>query len=162
MKQECKLSSIRVIWVAVLGVVLALGTARGWPAAVLAVIVGVLFQVGYVRTFPHVSQWLGFGSVDDVRPAHHARSAAAIPRVTLYTAAGCPFCPLVRQRLHQLQQELWFALDEHDVTFPSATLRGRGIRSVPAVEVDGRFLVGNATSYALVAFLTGGRLKAAS
>ena len=162
MKQECKLSSVRAMWMAVLIVVPMLAVTRGWPAAVFVVMVGVLIQIGYVRNFRHVSQWLGFGSVDDVRPAHHATSANAIPHVTLYTAIGCPFCPLVRQRLHDLQQELWFAFDERDVTFRPAKLRDCGIRSVPAIEVDGRFLVGNATSDALVTFLTGGALKAAS
>jgi glutaredoxin len=162
MKQECRLSSVRVMWVAVLIVVLVPAATRGWPAALFVAMVAALLQVGYVRNFRHVSRWLGFGSVDDVRPAHRATTIRAIPHVTLYTARGCPFCPLVRQRLHELQQELWFALDEQDVTFRSARPRGRVIRSVPVVEVDGRFLVGNATSDALAAFLTGEALKAAS
>jgi len=162
MKQECRLFSIRAMWMAILIVVPMLAATRGWPAAVFVVMVGVLVQIGYVRNFRHVSQWLGFGSVEDVRSAHHAASVNAIPHVTLYTAVGCPFCPLVRQRLHDLQQELWFAVDERDVTFRPAKLRDRGIRSVPVVEVNGRFLVGNATSDALVTFLTGGALKAAS
>ena len=150
------------MWLVFAIVVVALGVTRGWPAAVFAVMIGALVQVGYVRNFRHVSQSLGFGSVDDVRPAYHPTIARSIPRVALYTAIGCPFCPLVRQRLHELQQELWFELDEHDVTFRAATLHGRGIRSVPVVEVDSRFLVGNATSDALVRFLTGDTLKAAS
>src|ERR687887_1463308 len=149
MKQECRLFSVRAIWSVLAVVVLALGVTRGWPAAVFAVMVGALVQVGFVRNFRHVSHWLGFGGADDVRPAHLPTSAGPIPRVTLYTAAGCPFCPLVRQRLHDLQQELWFELDEHDVTFRPGQAGGRAIRSVPVVQVDGRILVGHVTSDAL-------------
>jgi glutaredoxin len=160
-KQECKLSSVWSIWIAIPFVALVAAATRGWWIALFVATVGVLFQIGYVRNFRHVSRWLGYGSVEDVRPSHHL-TIKSLPRVTLYTAAGCPFCPIVRQRLHELQQELFFELDEQDVTFRPQTLRDRGIRSVPVVEVAGRQLIGNQTSDALAAFLAAGTLKAAS
>jgi glutaredoxin len=143
------------MWIAIPAVALVLGITKSWTAGVLVLMIGVLFEIGYIRNFRHVSAWLGYGSVDDVRPSHQIRTDATIPRVTLYTATGCPFCPIVRERLEQLRQELWFDLDEQDVTFRSQKLRERGIRSIPVVEVGNRLLVGNATSDALAAFLTG-------
>lgn len=160
MKQEFRLASVWSLWIAIPVAAVAVGIAAGWPIAVLAAIVGVLAEIGFVRNFRHVSEWLGYGPVEDVRPPHRVTPDRTIPRVRLYTAAGCPFSPLVRERLEQLRQELWFELDEQDVTLRPQKLRSRGIRSVPVVEVDGRFLVGNQTSAALAAFLTGEELRA--
>ncbi len=162
MKQECRLTSLWSLWIAIPAIAAAISIWRGWPAAVLVALVGVMAEIGYIRNFRHLSSWLGYGLVDDVRPAHRVTPERTVPHVTLYTAAGCPFCPLVRERLEQLRQELWFDLDEQDVTFRPQTLRARGIQSVPVVEVDGRCLVGNQTSAALAAFLTGEELRAAS
>jgi glutaredoxin len=147
------------MWIAIPAIALVFGFTKSWTAAVLVLLVGVLFEVGYIRNFQHVSGWLGYGSVDDVRSPRHISTGGSIPRVTLYTAAGCPFCPIVRERLEQLRQELWFDLDEQDVTFRSQKLRARGIRSIPVVEVGSRVLVGNATSDALAAFLTDGSVS---
>jgi len=56
----------------------------------------------YVKYFPRVSRYLGYGSVKDEpgEPTHKK-----IKQVTLYTALGCPFCPLVERRLRELQKE---------------------------------------------------------
>lgn len=156
-KQECRLSSIWTMWVAVPAFALVAGLMRGWWAGLLLVAVGVVFQVTYVRVFPHVSSWLGYGSVDDVPVPAPAHEPAVVPRVTLYTAAGCPFCPIARRRLEQLQYRLGFELDEQDVTFRRQLLIEKGIRSVPAIEADGHLLVGNATSDTLARFLRGQR-----
>jgi glutaredoxin-like protein DUF836 len=153
-KQQCQLSSVWAMWIAIPAIALVFGLTKSWTAAVIVLMAGVLFEAGYIRNFRHVSGWLGYGSVDDVRPPRQSGTVASIPRVTLYTAAGCPFSPIVRERLEQLRQELWFDLHEQDVTFRSQKLRARGIHSIPVVEVDNRLLVGNATSAALASFLT--------
>ena len=162
MKQESWLVGLWSFWIGLPAVALAVGAWRGWPFALLVLMAGVLAKVGYVRNFRHLSPWLGYGPVEDVRPPHHLATGTAVARVTLYTAAGCPFCPLVRERLEQLRQELWFDLDEKDVTLHPRRLTARGIRSVPVVETNGRRLVGNATSEALAAFLAAPAMKAAS
>jgi len=154
MKQECRLSSIWTIWAGVPALAIIIGTMRGWWVALFVTIVGIIAEIGYVRMFPHISNLLGYGSVADVK-AHATRDAAAGQRVTLYTALGCPFCPMVRQRLDELQHALHFELSERDVTFHPQVLTAKGIRSVPAVETGGRFLVGTVTSEKLEAFLKG-------
>jgi glutaredoxin len=54
-----------------------------------------------------------------------------------------------------LQRNLDFEFEEVDITFRPDLIREKGFRSVPIIEVDGRFWVGNATSAQLAAFLTG-------
>jgi glutaredoxin len=73
--------------------------------------------------------------------------------VVLYTANVCPFCPIVRRRLTELQRRMGFELEEVDVTFRLELIRAKGLRSVPVVEADGRTLIGNATSEALAALV---------
>ncbi len=87
-------------------------------------------------------------------PAEQASLNTTAVKVTLYTANVCPFCPIVRQRLIELKQQMSFELDEVDVTFQPQIVLQKGLRSVPVIEAGGRFLVGNATSAQLVAFLT--------
>jgi len=156
MKQECRLASVWTIWAAIPATALVVGITSGWWLALLIVGVGVLSEVGYVRVFPHISGLLGYGSVQDSKSPVPA-IAVSPPRLILYTARGCPFCPIVRRRLEQLRQDLHsrFELEEHDITFRPQLLFDKGIRSVPAIEADGRFLVGNVTSDQVVAFLKG-------
>jgi glutaredoxin len=51
---------------------------------------------------------------------------------------------------------LGFDLQEVDVTFRPQIVSEKGFRSVPVIEAGGRFLVGNATSAELAAFLKEG------
>jgi glutaredoxin len=152
MKQQCYLWSVWLSWVGlpILAVVVGLGV--GWQAGVFVLLVGVVAQVSYVRWFPRVSRWVGYGSVADV-PVE-AMPAASVSQVTLYTANVCPFCPLVRERLQRLRQELGFELHEVDVTFRPGLVQSKGFRAVPVVEVDGRYVLGNATSAQLAVLLT--------
>jgi glutaredoxin len=124
----------------------------GWLSGLVMLVAGALFQVMYVRAFPRLSRILGYGSVDD-RPATDAVMPAHLPQVTLYTASVCPFCPIVRNRLTALQQRQSFELNEIDVTFRPEIVRAKGIRSVPVIEVNGRTLIGNATSAQLADLL---------
>jgi glutaredoxin len=152
MKQECPLPFVWLTWLALPGLALLLWWTRGWPAAVLVILVGVVVQITYLRVFPRISRWVGYGSVKDV-PAGEASAGTYAPRVTLYTANVCPFCPIVKRRLMALKQQVPFALDEIDVTFKPHIVVQKGFRSVPVIESQGRYLVGNATSAELSAFL---------
>jgi glutaredoxin len=86
----------------------------------------------YVSAFPSISRLLGYGSV---------------------AAVGCPFCPIVRHRLHALREALGFELEEIDVTLRPGLLVAKGIRAVPVVEVGGHTHVGNATTAELESFI---------
>jgi hypothetical protein len=72
----------------------------------------------------------------------------------LYTANVCPFCPIIKQRLVELQRTFGFELSEVDISFHPGLVKQKGIKSVPAVETDGRLWIGNATTAQLVSFLT--------
>jgi len=78
------------------------------------------------------------------------------PHVTLYTANVCPFCPIIKRRLAELQRQHRFAIEEVDVTFRPEIVRAKGLRSVPVLEANGRRLVGNATSAQITEFLRAG------
>ena len=152
MKQQCLLWSVWLTWVALPVVALPAFLLVGWPGALAVVVAGVGWQLLYLRLFPRLSAAMGYGSVADVA-ADPAGAPPAAKRVTLYTASLCPFCPLVRARLANLQQRLGFELSEIDVTLRPELVRSKNLRAVPVVEANGRFWVGNATSAELLAFL---------
>lgn len=149
-KQHCPLAFVWLTWLGVPALALYLALSESWIAAIVVVAAAILAQLAYLRLFPRVSRLLGYGSVADLR-AHSTVSAP--PRVVLYTANVCPFCPIVRRRLEKLREELDFALEEVDVTFRPRIVKDKGLRSVPVIEAGGRLLVGNATSAELSAFL---------
>jgi glutaredoxin len=138
-------------WTVVPAVAVMIGLTRGWWLAFFVTAVGVVAEFAYVRAFPYLSPMLGYGSVEDVKPS--AATVTVVPRVTFYSALGCPFCPIVRRRLEELQQRLGFELVVEDITFRPQRLIEKGLRSVPVVEAGGHFLVGHATSDAIAAFL---------
>jgi predicted DsbA family dithiol-disulfide isomerase len=91
---------------------------------------------------------MGYGRITDEPPS----AVRPMPiTVRLYTALGCPFCPLIEQRLESLQQTSGFSLQKIDVTLRPDILASKGIRSVSAVEVQGRFLFGLASTKDLAA-----------
>ena len=71
----------------------------------LWIVLAPVFQMAYIRLFPRVSNALGDGSVEDVSAEEFAPASVD---VTLYTAAGCPFCPIVEQRLEALRRTMGF------------------------------------------------------
>jgi glutaredoxin len=149
--QACRLSSVWMTWTVVPTVAVMIGVTRGWWLAFFVTAVAVVAEFAYVRAFPYLSAMLGYGSVEDVKPP--AATVIVVPRVTFYSALGCPFCPIVRRRLEELQRRLGFELVVEDVTFRPQRLTEKGLRSVPVVEAGGHFLVGHATSDAIAAFL---------
>jgi glutaredoxin len=153
MKQQCYLYNVWFTWLGIPAIAILMGLVAGLWAFLFILLVGVFAQIAYIRVFPKVSRWIGYGTVEDVA-AESPKQPVTVPKVTLYTANVCPFCPIVRQRLVQLQHTLGFELSEVDVTFQPGLIRDKGIRSVPVVETEGRLWIGNATSAQLVSFLT--------
>lgn len=109
-------------------------------------------QWAYIRSFPRISRYLGYGRVEDEAIEKVSQAPA---RVTLYTALGCPFCPLVEKRLAALQKVMGFTLEKIDVTLRPDLLTRKGIRGVPVVEVGEKRMTGNATTRQLAKLIMG-------
>ncbi|RMF61728.1 MAG: hypothetical protein D6748_00940 [Calditrichaeota bacterium] len=152
MKQECPLLFVWLTWLVLPVLALILGISHSWLTGGFVLMVGILAQIAYIHWFPIISPWIGYGTVQDI-PPEETQSTHEKLTVTFYTANVCPFCPIVRERLNELKKTMAFELVEVDVTFRPQLLLRKGIKSVPVVEVGGRFLVGNATSSQLAAFL---------
>jgi glutaredoxin len=153
MKQQCYLVNVWSTWVLLPVFSIGMGFYAGWLAGVVVILAGVFAQIYYIKIFPRMSRALGYGTVEDV-PVDSSLQTRGVSRVTLYTASVCPFCPIVKRRLVDLQRNLGFELHEVDITFQPGLIREKGIRSVPVIEIDGRYWFGNATSAQLLAFLT--------
>ena len=156
MEQRCHLAFVWLTWVGVPLLAVVVGIRAGVLAAVVTLAVGIIAQILYLRWFPHLSRWMGYGSVADTSAANMP-TGAPLPPVTLYTANVCPFCPIIRQRLADLQRQHPFKVEEIDVTFRPEVIRAKGLRSVPVLEANGRLLVGNATSAQIAEFLRSGQ-----
>jgi glutaredoxin len=160
MKQRCYLAMVWLTWLGVPLLALVVGwrisatsgLGVGVAAGLIVLLVGIAGQVLYIRWFPFLSGSMGYGSVADT-PADPAPTTIQVPRVTLFTANVCPFCPIIKQRLADLQRQSPFELEEIDVTFRPEVIRAKGLRSVPVLEANGRQLVGNATSKQIAEFL---------
>ena len=153
MKQQCYLINIYLNWLVYAGGFLYLIYIDKLPFA-LFWIVWLPFTLWiYLRIFPSVSRWFGYGSVDDELAKNLESSLRS---VTLYTSLGCPFCPIVSNRLESLKEEMGFELKLIDVTLRPELLRKKGIKAVPVVEIGERTLVGNATSLQLAQFISAG------
>ena len=153
MEQRCHLAMIWLTWLGLPLLAIVVGLRAGVVAGLTVLVVGVVAQVLYVRWFPRMSPWLGYGSVADT-PPEPIRVSTHLPRVTLYTANVCPFCPIVKRRLQALQRQHQFEMEEIDVTFRPEIIRAKGLRSVPVLEANGEVLVGNATSAQIAEFLS--------
>ncbi len=153
MEQRCHLAAVWLTWLGLPLMALVFGLRVGLAAGVVVLVVGIVGQIVYIRWFPYFSRWIGYGSVADTAPGS-APTPTALPPVTLYTANVCPFCPIIRRRLTELQRAYRFEVHEVDVTFRPDLIRAKGLRSVPVLEAGGRLLVGNVTSAQIADFLT--------
>jgi glutaredoxin len=152
MEQRCYLGAVWLTWIGLPLLAVVVGLRVGVVTAVVVLAIGIAGQVLYLRWFPRMSPWMGYGSVADT-PADVNAIPARVPRVTLYTANVCPFCPIIKRRLAALQQLSPFEIEEVDVTFRPEIIRAKRLRSVPVLEVNGQLLVGNATSAQIAGFL---------
>ena len=153
MEQRCHLAAVWLTWLGIPLLAIVIGLRAGWLGALFVLVVGVAGQLLYLRVFPRLSRWLGYGSVAD-EPAPPVAAPTPWPDVTFYSASVCPFCPIVRRRLADLQSQHPFEVKEVDVTFRPEIVRSKGLRSVPVLEANGRILAGNATSSQIAEFLT--------
>jgi len=159
MKQQCHISFVYGSWIILLcGLGFSLLRGNVVQAVFWVFFVG-LFLWLYVRYFPSLAGYMGYGSVAD-RPANNVQSSNA--SVILYTGVGCPFCPIVKKRLTELQTKMGFELSEIDVTLKPDLLIRKGIRALPVIEVAEALRVGNGTSEEIADFIlahsTEGRL----
>lgn len=145
MKQQCYMAMIYCSWAVYLGGLVFLGYRSQWAFAAGWLIAAPLIEWLYIRKFPSLSPLMGYGAIADESAPVSAPPASAA-EVTLYTALGCPFCPLVEERLEQLRQQMDFPFERIDVTLRPDLLASKGIRSVPVVEVGGKLLFGLVTT----------------
>ncbi len=151
MKQQCHVSLVYGSWlIVVCGIIFYLFRGN-YIQAVLWLLFIPLFLWLYVRYFPSISQYMGYGSVED-RPATSVAPVAG--SVTLYTGLGCPFCPIVKRRLTELQSKMSFELHEVDITFKPELLISKGIRTLPVIEIGDAKWIGNGTSLQLSQFIS--------
>ncbi len=150
MKQQCHISFVYGSWMVLLiGAGFYLFRGSVVQAAVWVFFVG-LFLWLYVKYFPSLAKFMGYGSVAD-KPANNLQSSRA--RVILYTGVGCPFCPIVEKRLTELQKKMGFELSKIDVTLKPDLLIKKGIRALPVIEVAAALRVGNGTSEEIAEFI---------
>lgn len=152
MKQQCSMAFIYFSWALYFGGLVFLVLRGQYVFALVWLVMTPLIQLAYVRTFPSISRYIGYGSVKDRQAEVMAKAPA---KVTMYSALGCPFCPVVKQRLVALQAEMGFDLTEVDVTLKPDLLISKGIRSVPVVEVGEARIIGHATSEQLANLIRG-------
>jgi glutaredoxin len=152
LKQQCHISFIYLSWIIFIGGVLAYLSLGKYIQAGVWLVMVPLALWAYVKYFPVVSGIMGYGSVED-KPA--SQFEPSLSRVVVYTGRGCPFCPIVKERLVGLQAKMGFQLEEIDVTFRPELLMSKGIRALPVIEVGDKLLVGNATSEQLVSLIVG-------
>jgi len=148
MQKRCLMLMIYLSWSIYAGGLAYLGWRAQWALALGWLVAAPLALWLYIVKFPALSPFMGYGRITDEPSLLTGRAPA---KVTLYTALGCPFCPLMEQRLHALQKGLDFELHKIDVTLRPDLLASKGIRSVPVVEVSGRLLIGLVTSKDLAA-----------
>lgn len=151
MKQQCYLAMIYLSWVLLVGGLIFFIFEHRFLLALGWVLLLPLAMWGYIRAFPSLSQMMGYGRIQDEPARTESRSQT---EVRLYTALGCPFCPIVKQRLSGLRERMGFQLEEIDVTLKPGLLAAKGIRAVPVVEAGSRQLVGNATSEQLAELIS--------
>ena len=150
--QRCPIVLLYLNWLAFLGVAAYLALERQPVFLAVWIVVAPPALYGYIRVFPRISRLLGYGSVTDREAVDPARAAA---RVTLYTGAGCPFCPIMEQRLRALQVTMGFELEVIEVTRRPGLVGRKRIGSVPLIEVDGRRRAGCLTSRDVAVLIAG-------
>jgi glutaredoxin len=159
MKQQCYLAAIYLNWLLLVGGAGYLLFTHRYGFAFTWLIVLPLAMRGYIHAFPSFSQAMGYGTVNDCQAelikTTASRDNSTTVKVTLYTALGCPFCPIVEKRLRALGESLGFEIEKIDVTLRPDLLASKDIQAVPVVEVEERRLQGNATSEQLTEVILG-------
>jgi len=145
---------IYLSWALYAGGLVYFGWRGRWVPALVWLAAVPLVEWLYIRKFPSLSPSMGYGPIAD--ECAEATGNAPV-KVTLYTALGCPFCPLIEQRLEELRKRMGFTLEKIDVTLRPDLLAAKGIRSVPVVEAGARLLFGLVTTKELAAAIADAR-----
>ena len=146
LKQHCSAYGFLLFVLVGVGVFILLLTVTNIIGGLVWLVLWPTFLWVFLRFFPAIALFIGYGLVDDVQPAAQRPTPTS---VRLYTNLACPFCPLVKSRLRALQAQMDFELEIVDVSLRPDVLISKGIMSVPVVEVGQDRLVGNATSQQL-------------
>ena len=152
MKQRCYLINIYLNWILYIGGFVYLVVSGRLPFGIFWIFWLPFGLWLYIRWFPTISHLFGYGRVEDTN-ADEVKSSSET--VNLYTAIGCPFCPIVTSRLEKLKIKMGFELNKVDVTLNPELLRRKGITAVPVVEVQDRLLTGNLTTLQLSKLIIG-------
>lgn len=162
-KQECTVQSLYLSWAAfaivyLVGLVFSAYKAH-WIGLLWWLVLLPCARWASLKLSRQMSKWKVYGSVDDKLPASVEKTGV---EVTYYSLLGCPFCPIVKQRLEALQKEMDFMLTKIDLTLKPQLAASRGIQTVPVVEVGKERLMGNATTEQLAKLIAGARACAPS
>ena len=152
MEQRCTILNLYLNWTLLLGGAVFLLMTERYLLLAVWLVAAPIFQVVYVRVFPRLSHAMGYGSVEDT-PATSSEHPPV--DVTLYTAAGCPFCPIIEERLEALKATMGFRLTKIDVTLRPDLLAAKKIKGVPVIEVGDTLRTGNLTSQELAEMIGG-------
>jgi glutaredoxin len=144
------MASIYGSWLIIIAIFVFYISRGHYLEAVLLPFLVAYFLWLYVKYFPKLSKVMGYGSVNDQAVENVQRSDIT---VHFYSGIGCPFCPIVKRRLSELQQRIGFTLIEKDVTLKPDILITKGIRALPVIEIGSARWVGNATSQQLAQFI---------
>ena len=160
LKQQCPLFFVALAWTMYFAGIAFFALSGQWLVLGSWVVVAPLAMWAYIHWFSALAPFMGYGRLTDRTAA--LVTPAPLTHVTLYTAVGCPFCPIVRRRLLALQSQLGFEVTQIDVTARPDILIRKNIWAVPVVEVDGRTLVGHATTQQIADLVAGRVVPAAA
>ncbi len=149
-KQQCSVASLYFGWLVYFAALAYFVYQRSLGGVLFVLVLVSVLKWVYLRYFPRFSNLIGYGRIEDKLPSTVARAPVA---VTYYSFLGCPFCPIVLERLVALQKQMGFTLGRIDLTLKPQVLASKGIRSVPVVEVGHDRLVGNSTTEQLAALI---------
>ncbi len=157
-KQQCTLARLHfglaVLAIVYVGGLFFYGHNRNWPALVLWLVLLPCARWLGLKLHPLTLKWRGDGAIADTLPPQVSNTPV---EVTIYSHSGCPFCPVLKRRLKDLQKQMDFTLREIDLTMRPQVAANRGIQSVPVVEVFDNRLLGNATTDQLAEFIAGAK-----
>jgi len=146
-KQQCGLTrlyfALVMFSIIYAGGIIFFAYRKNWLILLLWLVGIPIARWASVRLSGFTTKLRGYGPVIDRLPSGVSKAPI---EVAFYSHNGCPYCPIVKQRLEALQKEMGFTLTKTDLSFKPQVATSKGIRSVPVVEAGSERLVGNATT----------------
>jgi glutaredoxin len=163
LKQQCGLPRlyIAVVMFSIIyaGGIVFFAYRKNWPVLLLWLVWLPSARWASVRLSGFTTKLRGYGPVEDKLPSSVSKAQI---EVAFYSHNGCPYCPIVKQRLEALQKEMGFTLTKTDLSFKPQVAANKGIRSVPVVEVGNERLIGNATTEQMAQLIASAQAKRSS